>query len=471
MKLKIFFVAACALWVFGASLPLMADDADIDISTIKPDPKLGFDILMNVPMADPVVKIKDLDRLWMVWEPEERAKAEKAKPEERHKMTFSRYGFIEREFDKTGLPLGYTDDHKGNLVTNCFSCHGGKVAGNPYPGLGNSHHDITALITDVARLAAMDRGEDFSAIDNLKATFNTPYNMAKGVSNATMFAFILGALRDANLDLVERPVDPSGLLKHNDLIAPPWWHYKNKEKIYCDAFGSKNHRTIMPFTMSPGNTGEMIRSWEGNFVHIKAYIESVQPPKYPYAVDTKLASKGRELFEMTCARCHGTYVSPDGKGEHKYPNKVIPINEIGTDRVRFDALPPIALAGGNRLWFSNYGKDPINPQKTGYIAQPLDGIWAKAPYFHNGSVPTIAGVFNPSQRPKIWKRDENGYDQKNLGLVYESADAVPDGLSSTQRRAWYDTTASSHGNGGHLFPDQELNADEKIAVMEYLKTL
>ena len=44
-------------------------------------------------------------------------------------------------------------------------------------------------------------------------------------------------------------------------------------------------------------------------------------------------------------------------------------------------------------------------------------------------------------------------------------------LSSTERRTYYDTTASSHGNGGHLFPDEELNADEKIAVMEYLKTL
>ncbi len=439
---------------------------DFDITAIQPDPKKGFDIILNFPMADPVLKITDLDNLWKVWEPDAKAKAEKGDAQTRQKMTFSRYGFIERDFDKTGFPLGYTPDGKGNLVTNCFSCHGGKVGGKTYPGLGNSHHDITALVTDVARLRALEKGEDWQRIDNLKAPFETPYNMAKGVSNATMFAFILGALRDPNLDLVETPLNPSGLLRHNDLIAPPWWHYKNKTKIYCDAFGSKSHRTIMPFTMSPGITGEQIRSWEGQFVHIKAYIESVQPPRYPFKVDEKLAAKGREHFEMTCARCHGTY------GEKRnYPNKVIPIDQIGTDRVRFDALPPLALAGGNRLWFSNFGKDPIDPKKTGYIAQPLDGIWAKAPYFHNGSVPTIQGVFNPSQRPKIWKRDENGYDQKKMGLAVETVDAIPEGLSSTERRAYYDTTASSHGNGGHLFPDQELNAEEKIAVMEYLKTL
>lgn len=443
-----------------------AGAGDLDISKIVPDPQKGFEILMTVPMADPVVKIKDLDRLWMVWEPEPRAKAEGASPQERRAMTFARYGLIERDFDDTGLPLGYTDDGRGNLVTNCFSCHGGKVAGKVYPGLGNSHHDITALVTDVARLEAMDRGEDFSDIDNLKAAFNTPYNMAKGVSNATMFAFILGALRDANLDLRSNPTDPSLFLKHNDLIAPPWWHYKHKEKIYCDAFGTKTHRAIMPFTMSPGNTGEMIRSWEDEFVHIKAYIESVQPPKYPFPIDADLAEKGHQAFNRTCARCHGTYGE-----DREYPNVVVEIEEIGTDRTRYDALPPFAIAGGNYTWFSDFGKQRLDPNKVGYIAQPLDGIWAKAPYFHNGSVPTIHGVMNPSERPGIWRRDEDGYDQRNIGLVYETIDSIPEGLSSTERRTWYDTAASSHGNGGHLFPDQELDPDEKIAVMEYLKTL
>ncbi len=461
MHARFVFVAAVIL---GLALNVRA--ADIDVTTIEPDPEKGFEILTNVPMADPVLKIKDLERLWMVWEPDARANAERATPEDRRAMTFARYGFIERDFDDTGLPLGYTDDGQGNLVTNCFSCHGGKVAGMPYPGLGNSHHDITALVTDVARLAAMERGEDYREIDGLVATFNTPYNMAKGVSNATMFAFILGALRDPNLDLKPSPTDPTLFLKHNDLIAPPWWHYKHKEKIYCDSFGSKTHRAIMPFTMSPGNTGEMIRSWEDEFVHIKAYIESVQPPKYPFSIDAPLAEKGHEIFNRTCARCHGTYGA-----DHDYPNVVVPIDEIGTDRTRFDALPPLALAAGNMTWFSDFGKHRIDTRKVGYIAQPLDGIWAKAPYFHNGSVPTIYGVMNPSERPAVWKRNENGYDQQHLGLVYETAEKVPDGLSSTERRAWYDTTAPSHGNGGHPFPDQELDSDEKVAVMEYLKTL
>jgi mono/diheme cytochrome c family protein len=454
-------LALCML-ASGPSAP----SAEIDLSQIEPDPIKGFEILTTVPMADPVLKIKDMERFWMVWEPETRARAEKATAAERRAMTFERYGFIERDFDDTGFPLGYTADGKGNLVTNCFSCHGGKVAGKGYPGLGNSHHDITALVTDVAQLEAMDRGEDYAQIEDAKSLFNTPFNMAKGVSNATMFAFILGALRDANLDLKAQPSDPRLMLKHNDLIAPPWWHYKHKDKLYCDSFGSKSHRAIMPFTMSPGNTGEQIRSWEDEFVHVKAYIESVQPPKYPYPIDESLAAKGRERFNQTCARCHGTY----GK-EHDYPNVVVPIDEIGTDRVRYDALPPIALAGGNMSWFSNYGKNRIDPKKVGYIAQPLDGIWAKAPYFHNGSVPTIQGVMNPSLRPKIWKRNENGYDPDHIGLVYETVEKVPEGLSSTQRRAWYDTTTASHGNGGHLFPDEELDAEEKIAVMEYLKTL
>lgn len=79
----------------------------------------------------------------------------------------------------------------------------------------------------------------------------------------------------------------------------------------------------------------------------KAYIESCKPPKYPYEINAPLASKGRELFEQSCARCHGNYAA-DGSLA-KYPNKIVPIKEIGTDRVRYDAIPPIARAGYNKI--------------------------------------------------------------------------------------------------------------------------
>ena len=80
-------------------------------------------------------------------------------------------------------------------------------------------------------------------------------------------------------------------------------------------------------------------------------------------------------------------------------------------------------------------------------------------------------VFNIDDRPAIWKRDENGYDQTKVGLNVESFDAVPDGLNPRQKRMYYDTSVIGASNDGHDFPDEELNAEEKIAVIEYLKTL
>ena len=101
----------------------------------------------------------------------------------------------------------------------------------------------------------------------------------------------------------------------------------------------------------------------------------------------------------------------------------------------------------------------------------LDGIWASAPYFHNGSVPTLWHVLHPDQRPRVWKRTEDGYDQQRVGLEVEELDAVPRAVRQpAHRRRYFDTTLPGKNPGGHMFPEQ-LTEDEKQAVLEYLKSL
>ncbi|MBI1783535.1 cytochrome c [Candidatus Sumerlaeota bacterium] len=461
--------AAMASLGFGVRVAKADDSAPprdtIDLTMgLTPDPKKGYELILHEPMAAPIMKVADVERIWQAWEPEEKAKAEKATPEQRHKMIFERYGWAERPDDKSGLPLDYTEDGRGNLVTNCFSCHGGHVAGKTIPGMGNAHIDMTALATDVMRLRKLDAGGDPQSVKDVIGPFNTPLNFHRGVTNAVIFAPMINALRDPSL-AKELTANPD-MLKHHDMNAPAWWNYKKKDMIYCDAFAPKTHRQLMPFALSPTFSDEKFHSFEPNFVHIEAYISTLQPPKYPFSVDQKVADKGREVFEMTCARCHGTY-GPSGK----YPNKVVPIKDIGTDPVRLTAITREMREKTNSDWLQYYGAYPVKLESTGYIAPPLDGIWATAPYFHNGSVPTISDVFNVKQRPKIWKRDEDGYDQKKIGLVVEVFDAVPEGLNPRQQRAYYDTTHVGDSAAGHTFPDDELNAEEKIQVMEYLKTL
>lgn len=430
---------------------------------LTPDPAKGLEILMNIPMATPVMKEKDLDRLWMIWEPEAKATAEAATPEQRLDMIFDYYGFAKRS-DDSGLPLGYLADGKGNLATNCFSCHGGKVAGQTIPGAGNVHLDLTTLATDIRKLGALDRGGNPETIPDAEAPFKTPLSIHRGTTNAVVFASVFAGLRDPERGRLytEHPEE----LLHHDMNPPAWWNFKKKDMIYADAFAPKTPRQLMPFAFSPLHTLEQFYSFEENFVHIKAYIESIEPPKYPYPIDQALAQKGEALFNEACSKCHGTYGA-----NAEFPNKVVKIKKVQTDSRRLESIYRRDRESTNAGWLQYFGEYPVLLESKGYLAQPLDGIWASAPYFHNGSVPTLHHVFNIDERPAVWKRTDTGYDPERVGLEVTEYDNAPDLPAGRERRLYYDTSVVGSSNSGHTFPDDKLDDDEKIAVLEYLKTL
>src|SRR5690606_34085366 len=96
----------------------------------------------------------------------------------------------------------------------------------------------------------------------------------------------------------------------------------------------------------------------------------------------------------------------------------------------------------------------------GYVAPPLDGVWASAPYFHNGSVPTLWHVLHPEQRPTVWRRTAEEIDPEKVGLQIESVERIP--LTETDiavRRQYFDTRRFGKSNSGHAYPN-ELTADE-----------
>ncbi len=141
-------------------------------------------------------------------------------------------------------------------------------------------------------------------------------------------------------------------------------------------------------------------------------------------------------------------------------------------RPRLEALNPRQRKAYGDSWFGDYGRQPLVTDPGGYVPPPLDGIWASAPYFHNGSVPTLWHVLHPDQRPKVWTRTEDGYDQKRVGLEVTTFDTLPDAAmaSPKDRRRYFDTTRHGKSAAGHKFPDV-LKEEEKQAVLEYLKTI
>ena len=128
----------------------------------------------------------------------------------------------------------------------------------------------------------------------------------------------------------------------------------------------------------------------------------------------------------------------------------------------------------------------VVPDKDGYVAPPLVGVWASAPYFHNGSVPTVEAVLNSSLRPEIWARDNrdpHAYDLVNLGMrchivsrqEFDDSAATAAGKSFLsppviEHAAMYDAKAFGHGNTGHTFGDH-LTTTERHAIIEFLKSL
>lgn len=454
-------LAALAAAVAAGGLPPDAETSDAS---------RGWRILRSKAFVPPDFDQETFDALWTTWPEPLRSEAANATPAERRKMALSRYGLIESPRDdagddaspdSTGPGLGYVRNGDAGWSMTCLACHAGKVAGRVIPGLPNSHFGLATLVEDV-RKAKLALGKPLAHLD--LASLRVPLGTTHGTTNSVMFGVILGALREPDMSV--NLAAPPPKLMHHDMDAPPLWHVKKKRSLYIDGFAPKSHRPLMQFMLLPSNDRETVYAWEDDFRAILAWIESLESPRYPWPIDRPLADRGQIVFERNCAECHGTY----GEGG-RYEQKTIPIDEIGTDRVRFDALDGYRAAM-QKSWLSRYGEDPVDVHPAGYVAPPLDGIWATAPYFHNGSVPTLSHVLNPGKRPVVWTRTEDGYDRERVGLDITTADEVPAAVrnSPAERRRWFDTRERGKSAAGHDFPDA-LTEDEKRAVLEYLKTL
>ena len=355
------------------------------------------------------------------------------------------------------------------FTKNCLTCHAEYLDGKVYIGLGSTDANFTQpmkLPPEVAALAMTpDEGEEYlrwrkrvSTVDKSMRTLTVGANAADNIT-AVLFAH-----RDPKtLNWSDDPLLPLPPYV-TPLDVPPWWHVRKKNALYYTAAGRGDlSRLMMLASVLCVDTVETASEIAEQFPNIRAYLETIEPPPYKDKVDEKLAARGKVIFADLCADCHGTYGETD-----TYPNRVVALDDIGTD--------PLAAQGGSFYseqyldWFkqSFYGKTARLEPEKGYIAPPLDGIWASTPYFHNGSVPTVRAVLDSTSRPAYWKRTDK-YDHQALGWVYEEGKPHAD-LPEEERPTVYDTTQVGYANTGHLFGD-DLSDAERTSVIEYLKTL
>ena len=197
---------------------------------------------------------------------------------------------------------------------------------------------------------------------------------------------------------------------------------------------------------------------------IEAWLLTLAPPAYPFPVDEALAAKGAPIYAEYCAHCHGAN-GRDFSGARV--GHVTPIAEIGTDRGRLDSYTR-DLAVNQGALYAGYPWRFTRFRKTfGYANMPLDGLWLRAPYLHNGSVPTLADLLEPTaRRPQRFFRGYDVYDPRRVGFVTTVA------TEGGRKYFEYDTRLPGNANHGHegRAYGTELAPDEKTALVEYLKT-
>ncbi|KAA0958129.1 di-heme-cytochrome C peroxidase [Pseudomonas sp. ANT_H12B] len=262
---------------------------------------------------------------------------------------------------------------------------------------------------------------------------------------------------------------------------------------------------------------------------IEQTLQRLKPPAWPEellgAVDKPLASKGRELFSENCAGCHVPR-GAQSNGRWVQHLKMLPVEFIGTDPGaanniadhRFDltalqwdpaelkqldvhlqptptepldlsklssakGLAYITAFVGNRAYLEANIPTAERPDMDGfglpigvrelraYKARPLAGVWATAPFLHNGSVPSIYQLLSPQdERATTFYKGTLEYDPRHLGYRTE---AFTDGFE-------FDTRITGNHNSGHEFrPGKRgngvigrlLQPEERWALLEYLKVL
>lgn len=386
-----------------------------------------------------------------------------------------------REGMNADLPPNFTavqiDDTTQIVAPNCLTCHSDYINGKLVVGLGNTTFDYTFDLSKTTPFISMTVAGRFGKNSSEWHAFE-PFKKAsekinpeiktevRGINPADKLTSALVAHRDPKTLMWSDSAlltIPDGTIPTD---VPPWWVLRKKNAMFYTGIGRGDFsKFLMASSLLTLKDTTEAREIDQYFPSVLSWINTLEPPAYPFEIEEDLAKTGERLFELNCSKCHGTY----NDKEEDYPNLLIPLDVIGTDRTLSDAYTETTykpfIEWYNESWFSQGSNPGKLVAEGGYVAQPLDGIWASAPYFHNGSVPNLELVLNSKLRPPYWSRsfESTDYDSINVGWNFESQESK---LNSHT----YDTNLKGYGNAGHTFGD-DLSDAERKCIIEYLKTI
>ena len=395
---------------------------------------------------------------------------------------WERLGFIYEQDRVTPIGTTYRDKPIGLVGLNCAVCHTGtyrestgdfashraRHAGQPLSHVGlhpvpaeggarrqvQRRHDPRRSRETLSRQAVAPRA-DLLPLRGVPGDAEGARRAGRRLRVARQPAPVRAGRVDTFNPLKQR----AGIDMTNERVGtvdfPSVWEQRERKGMYLHWDGNNNSLLERNFSAARavGGTDESMDVDQLN--RIADWLLDLPAPKYPLSrINQPLAQRGESLYGQHCASCHD--VGGDKVG------RVTPIGELGTDPERMRSFTPELIkelhkVGKGRPWhFRHFRKT------NGYANLLLDGIWLRAPYLHNGSVPNLRALLFPEERPDSFYIGYDVYDWKNVGFVTSGLAAQIEGFR-------YDTTLSGNSNSGHLY-GTKLPPAERLAIIEYLKT-
>jgi mono/diheme cytochrome c family protein len=389
------------------------------------------------------------------------------------------------------LPVGFTKKVIGfpRVANNCAVCHTATYRGKPDeqrtfvvagPGHTTNVEGYFRFLIDCAKdprfnadnlMSEINLVTKLDLIDKaLYRFFVIPITKQRLIEREAQFAWIYrndfpdwGRGRDDAMNLtkyfmVKQPMDDT----FGPTDMPSIWNlqkYHEDRGMFLNLAGDSYNAYSVIMDSALGLLGAAPahkQDFLDQVAWLHEYLTKLPPPKYPFPIDATRAAAGKELFAQHCATCHASART----------GTRMPLAEVGTDRNRLDSWNKNAAIVANKV-VKDMGlerKGLVEETLNGYVVPFLDGIWLRAPYLHNGSVPSMRDLLEPiAARPKVFYRGFDVYDEVKMGFVSDGADAKRVGTE-------LDVSLKGAGNQGHEF-GTNLSAAEKEALVEYMKTL
>ncbi len=405
---------------------------------------------------------------------------------------YTSLGFIqEPEHD---LPIGFSQAKIGfdRVAQNCATCHVGSLRDTPesepqiitaMPSNTVNLEGYIRFLSDVAIDERFTADKMMPAIEAMGANLNPlekliyryfaiPQTRDALITQRSKFAFLdrQSAYGPGRVDTFSSyktrqfntPADEIPQEELNGIADfPSVWQQKPREGMQLHWDG--NNTSVNERNNSAALALVTPTTIDFDAIHrVADWLWELPAPPYPYGINPELAAAGKQLYANNCASCHAFDGAKVGK--------VTPIEEIGTDPGRLDSYTE-ELAQNQKTLFAGISYQGVDQQfkhfqKTnGYANMPLDGVWLRAPYLHNGSVPTLRDLLEPpAKRPKTFYRGYDVFDRDQVGFVSDVAEE--DGKQYFK----LDTTLPGNSNSGHLY-GTDLSDQDKDALVEYMKQL